>query len=313
MVKKADWIWMDGKFVRWDEANVHVLTHSLHYGLAAFEGIRCYKTEDGRAAVWALKAHIRRLFESAHILGMKIGHSREEIARACVETLKRNDQREGYIRPLVYLGVGAMGVFPADNPVRVAIATWPWGAYLGEDALKKGIRAKVSSFTRMSVNAFMTKAKATGSYINGVVAKMEARKLGYEEAILLDAQGYVAEGTGENTFAVRDGEIRTTPTASILRGITRETIMEIAREKGYPILEARITRDELYTADEVFFTGTAAEVTPIREIDDRTIGTGSPGPVTLALQKAYFDAVYGRDEKRRRMLTYLDAEGGEIG
>ncbi len=305
MVKQSDWIWMDGKWVKWDEANVHILTHSLHYGLAVFEGIRAYQTHDGRTAVWHLDEHIRRLFESAHILMLKIPFSKQAIAEACVESIRKNGLKECYLRPLVYLGYGAMGVYPADNPIRVSIVVWPWGAYLGEDAIKKGIRVRVSSFTRMHVNAFMTKAKATGSYINGVVAKMDAKRAGYDEAVMLDAQGYVTEGSGENIFVVRDGEIRTSPVSSILRGITRQTVIELARERGWTVLESPISRDELYTADEVFFTGTAAEVTPVREVDDRQVGEGRPGKVTKAMQEAFFASVLGKDEKRAKYLTFV--------
>ncbi|MBI5238460.1 MAG: branched-chain amino acid transaminase, partial [Deltaproteobacteria bacterium] len=262
---KGKKIWMDGRLVDWDKANVHILTHALHYGLGVFEGIRCYRRSDGRSAIFRLKEHTERLFESAHIMMLEIPFSRDEIDSAIIKTLKANGLKEGYIRPIVYLGAGSMGVLPKDNPVRVSIAAWAWGAYLGEDALKKGIRVKVSTYCRHHVNSMMTKAKVTGHYVNSILAKREAVRDGYDEALLLDTEGYVSEGSGENIFIVKDGVLKTTPLTSNLKGITRDTVMAIARDKGLIVREERFTRDELYISDEAFFTGTAAEITPIRE------------------------------------------------
>jgi branched-chain amino acid aminotransferase len=298
-------IWMDGRLVPWDDANVHVLTHTLHYGLGVFEGIRCYRTADGRSAVFRLAEHVRRLFESAHINLMKIPFTPAQIEAAIGETLRANGMKEGYIRPLVYIGHGAMGLNPGDNPVRVAIATWPWGKYLGDEGMELGIRAKISTFSRHHVNAKMTKGKTCGDYVNSILAKREALLDGYDEAILLDTQGLVSEASGENIFVVRGGEIRTPPLPTVLDGITRNTIIALARDKGIPLHESPIARDELYIADEVFMTGTAAEVTPVREIDRRQIGEGRRGPITKALQTAFFDVVAGKDRKYEGWLTYV--------
>jgi branched-chain amino acid aminotransferase len=302
---RGEKIWMDGRLVPWDEATVHVLTHTLHYGLGVFEGIRCYGTADGRSAVFRLGEHVRRLFESAHINLLRVPFAPPAIEVAVLETLRANGMREGYIRPLVFLGHGAMGLNPGDNPVRVAIATWPWGKYLGEEGMERGIRAKVSTFARHHVNAKMSKGKTCGDYVNSILAKREALLDGYDEAILLDTQGLVAEASGENLFLVRDGELRTPPLPSVLAGITRDAILALARDKGIPVAQGPIARDELYIADEVFLTGTAAEVTPVREIDRRQIGAGSRGPVTRTLQAAFFDVVAGRDRKYEGWLTYL--------
>jgi branched-chain amino acid aminotransferase len=302
MLQATEKIWMDGKFVDWQQANVHVLTHSLHYGLAAFEGIRCYKGRSG-SAIFRLTEHVDRLFESAHIAMMKIPFEKKQIADAIVETVRVNRLAACYIRPLVFIGHGMMGVYPGDNPIRVAIAAWPWGTYLGEEALAKGIRAKVSSFARHHVNVSMTRAKLSGHYINSILAKCEVKDAGYDEAILLDPDGYVAEGTGENVFIVRHGRLLTTPLTSILEGITRNTIMELARERNIPVVEERFTRDALYTAEEMFLTGTAAEVTPVREVDGRRIGRGTPGPITQDLQKAFFAIVGGDDASHAGWLT----------
>ena len=301
----GDKIWLDGRMVDWDDANVHILTHTLHYGLGVFEGIRCYRTDDGRSAVFRLTDHIRRLFESAHINLLRIPYTREEIIGAVLDSLRANRLAEGYIRPLVFVGGGAMGLNPADNPIRVAVAVWPWGKYLGEEGMERGIRAKVSTFTRHFVNAKMTKGKTCGDYVNSILAKRESLLDGYDEAIMLDPQGLVSEASGENLFAVRDGVIRTPPLQTVLEGITRASVIEIARGKGMPVVEDSITRDELYVADEVFLTGTAAEVTPIREIDHRRIGEGKRGPVTMTLQEAFFDVVSGRDKKREAWLTFV--------
>jgi len=305
MVEKVEKIWMDGRFVPWEDANIHILTHSLHYGLAVFEGIRCYLCHDGKSAVFRLREHIDRLFDSAQIGDIKIPFSKKHIIEACKETLRVNKLKEGYIRPIVFIGEGVMGVYPGDNPIHVSIITWSWGAYLGEGAIEKGIRVKVSSYTRHHVNVMMTKAKICGNYVNSVLAKREALKLGYDEALMLDTEGYVSEASGENIFMVKNGLLKTTPLTSILPGITRDSVIQIARSKKIPILEERFTRDELYTAQEAFFTGTAAELTPIREVDDRMIGDGKPGPITKELQSAFFNVVKGKDPEFGEWLDYL--------
>jgi branched-chain amino acid aminotransferase len=297
-------IWMDGSFVNWADANVHVLTHSLHYGLAAFEGIRCYKGKSG-SAIFKLQEHVDRLFDSAHIGMMTIPYDKKQVTEAIVETVRVNKLDACYIRPLVYIGYGAMGVYPGDNPIKLAIAAWKWGSYLGDDALANGMRARVSSFTRHHVNVSMTRGKISGYYVNSILAKQEAKVDGYDEAILLDPEGYVSEGTGENIFLVRKGRIKTTPLTSILEGITRNAVIDLAREQGVVVLEERFTRDEMYIADEVFVTGTAAELTPVREIDNRRIGMGKPGPITLALQKRFFSIVRGEDPSHESWLTRI--------
>jgi branched-chain amino acid aminotransferase len=304
MLEPVEKIWMDGEFVAWQDANVHILTHSLHYGLAAFEGIRCYKGQSG-SAIFRLQEHVDRLFDSAHIGMMAMPYDKKQIAEAIIDTVRVNRLDACYIRPLVYIGYGAMGVHPGNNPIRVAIAVWKWGAYLGDDALANGMRACVSSFTRHHVNVSMTKGKISGYYVNSILAKRDAKASGFDEAILLDAEGYVSEGSGENVFIVRKGKLKTTPLTSILEGITRNSVIELARERKIPVVEERFTRDEMYIADEVFVTGTAAELTPVREIDNRTIGTGKPGPVTLALQKAFFSIVRGEDPAHESWLTRI--------
>ncbi len=295
---------MDGKLVDWDKAQVHVLTHTLHYGLGMFEGIRCYKTEKG-SAIFRLDEHVDRLFASAHIFNIEIPYSRKEIRDAIIKTVKINKLKECYIRPLVYIGYGAMGLYPKGNPISVAIAAWPWGAYLGDEGIDKGIRIQVSSFTRHHVNSSMTRAKVCGYYVNSQIAKKEAIAGGFDEALLLDPEGYVSEGSGENIFIVRNGQIKTTPLTTILEGITRDSIMKIARDNKIPVLEERFTRDEIYIADEAFFTGTAAEVTPIREIDNRKIGVGSRGTITKKLQSIFFDVVKGKNKKYESWLTRI--------
>jgi branched-chain amino acid aminotransferase len=295
-------IWMDGSFVDWADAKVHVLTHSLHYGLAAFEGLRCYKGRSG-SAIFKLHEHVDRLFESAHIGMMTIPYEKKQVAEAIVETVRINKLEACYIRPLVYIGYGAMGVYPGDNPIKLAIAAWKWGSYLGDEALANGMRACVSSFTRHHVNVSMTRGKISGYYVNSILAKREAKSNGYDEAILLDPDGYVSEGTGENIFIVRKGRLKTTPLTSILEGITRNAVIELASEQGTVVLQERFTRDEMYIADEVFVTGTAAELTPVREIDSRRIGTGKPGPLTSALQKRFFAIVRGEDASHESWLT----------
>jgi len=303
----SDKIWMDGAFIPWGEANVHVLTHTLHYGVGVFEGIRCYACEDGRSAIFRLTEHNERLFDSAHILGLRIPFSPEEMIKACIDTVRVNELKECYIRPIVFVGEGDRGLHARSNPIRVAIAAWPWGAYLGEEGLKYGIRVKTSSFQRFNVNTLMTKAKAVGTYLNAILAGQEVWDLGYDEALLLDTDGYVAEGPGENIFVIRKGVVKTPPlSSSILPGITRDTIITLLRDSGYQVLEERITRDEVYIANEVFFTGSAAEVTPIREVDDRKIRGVVPGEVTKTLQQRFADITKGKDEKYFHWLTFVE-------
>jgi branched-chain amino acid aminotransferase len=304
MIQKTEKIWMDGRFVDWDNANVHILTHTLHYGLGVFEGIRCYDTKKG-PAIFRLDEHIERLFSSAHIFLMEIPFSEKEIKEAIIRTVKVNKIRECYIRPLAYIGYGAMGLYPKENPVNVSIAVWPWGAYLGDDGLNKGIRVRTSSFIRSHVNANMTRGKVCGYYVNSQLAKKEAIAGGYDEAVLLDTEGYVSEGSGENIFIVRKGKMKTTPLTSILEGITRNSIIQIAHDLKIKVTEERFTRDELYISDEAFFTGTAAEVTPIREVDGRVIGAGKPGEITKKLQSVFFDVVKGKNKKYESWLTYV--------
>jgi branched-chain amino acid aminotransferase len=304
MVEKTRKIWMDGTLVDWDQAQVHVLTHTLHYGLGVFEGIRCYKTAKG-PAIFRLQEHIERLLGSAHIFMMQCPYGEKEVREAILATVRENGLEECYVRPLLFIGDGGMGLYVSDNPVRLAVAAWPWGAYLGEEGLKKGIRVKVSSFIRGHVNSNMTMAKVCGYYVNSQLAKKEAKSCGYDEALLLDTEGYVSEGSGENIFIVRNGVLKTTPLTSILEGITRDSVMRIARDEGIPVVEERFTRDEVYIAEEAFLTGTAAEITPIRELDGRRIGPGRPGPVTGKLQQIFFDAVLGRSDRYREWLTFL--------
>jgi len=308
MIQETSKIWMDGSFVDWKDATVHVLTHTLHYGLGVFEGIRCYATVDG-PAVFRLPEHVERLYASARISALRVPHPPEEITAAILETIRVNGLEAGYIRPLVYVGYGAMGLYPGRNPVRVAIAVWPWGAYLGDDGLAAGIRVKTSSFTRQHVNVSMTKAKVCGNYTNSILGKVEAVGDGYDEALFLDATGHVAEGSGENLFVVRRGKLLTPPAAAVLEGITRDAVLAIAAAQGIEVSEEPLTRDQVYVADEAFFTGTAAEITPIREIDGRTIGPGTPGPVTRAVQTAFFRAVRGEDPAWRSWLTPVPRSG----
>jgi branched-chain amino acid aminotransferase len=300
---KADHIWIDGKLVPFSESKVHVLTHALHYGIGVFEGIRAYRTADGRSAIFRLREHLQRLHDSAHVVLMTVPFDVPALERACVEVLRANRLDAGYLRPLAFFGAGAMGV-GAQNPVQVIVAAWPWGAYLSEEGLAKGIRAKVSSFTRMHVNVQMVRAKISGQYVNSFLATREAALSGYEEAILLDTEGYVAEGAGENLFIVKNGVLQTPPLSSaVLAGITRDSVLTIARDMGIPVKEEKFTRDTMYLADELFMTGTAAEVTPVREVDNRRIGTGSPGPVTKRIQESYFKAVRGEEPRYREWLT----------
>jgi len=304
MIQKTDKIWMDGKLVPWDEAQVHVLTHALHYGLGVFEGIRCYETPKG-PAVFRLREHVKRLVTSAHIFMMDLPFTEDEICEAVIETVRVNKVKECYIRPIAFIGYGAMGLFVKDNPINVVVALWPWGTYLGEEGLEKGISIKTSSFVRSHVNTNMTRAKVTGYYVNSQLAKREALMSGYDEALLLDSDGYVSEGSGENIFVVRNGMLKTTPPTSILEGITRESIIIMAGDEGISVKEERFTRDEVYIADEAFFTGTAAEITPIRALDGRKIGAGGRGPITKKLQDIFFDAVKGKSPKYEHWLTYV--------
>jgi branched-chain amino acid aminotransferase len=304
-LKPVDKIWLDGHLVPFRDAQVHVLTHTLHYGVGAFEGIRCYKRADGRSAVFRLREHIDRLFDSCHICSMDVPYTREQVVQACLETLRVNHMTEAYLRPLVFLGDGALGLGTTENPVRVMIAVYEWGAYLGDEGLRKGIRAKISSFVRGGLNSTMSKGKICGQYVNSVLAKREAMKAGYAEAIMLDTFGHVCEASGENIFIVKNGRIKTPPLSSaILAGITRDSIITIARDLGLQVDEQTFARDELYLADEVFLCGTAAELTPVREIDDRKIGIGECGPVTRRLQEAYFEAAKGKDGASK--ATYPD-------
>ena len=305
MVEKAKFIWFDGKMIPWDQAQVHVLTHTLHYGLGVFEGIRAYQCHDGRTAIFRLKEHTRRLFDSAHVMMLKIPFSQDEINNACCELVRVNDQKSAYIRPLVFLGEGVMGLNPTGSPVQVAVVSWVWGAYLGDEGLRHGIRVKTSSFIRHHVNIMMTKTKTVGNYVNSIMAKLEAVNAGYDEALLLDTEGYVCEASGENIFIVRDGVIKTPPLTSILSGITRDCVFTIAKDLGFKTKEERFSRDELYLADEAFFTGTAAEITPIREVDARVIGLGEPGPITKQIQETYFAAVKGENVRYEQWLTYI--------
>ncbi len=297
-------IWMDGKLVPWDEANVHILTHTLHYGTGVFEGIRCYKTAKG-PAVFRHGEHIDRLFDSAHILGYEIPHSKAEVMEAVRATIKENALKECYIRPLAWLGTEGRGLNPIGITVHLAIAAWEWGAYLGAEALEKGIKVMTSSITRHHPNISFTKSKATGWYLNSVLAKQDAVQNGFDEALLLDPLGNVAEGSGENFFIVRDGMIKTPPLVSVLEGITRKSIMQIAKDNGIEVSESYFSRDEVYIADEAFFTGTAAELTPVCELDRRKIGEGKRGPLTKKLQTIFFDAIKGKNGKYSEWLDIL--------
>ena len=303
-------IWFDGELVPWREANVHVLTHTLHYGVGVFEGMRAYATPRG-AAIFRLHDHTRRMFSSAHILGMRLPYAFDEINEACVTVVRENGLSEAYIRPICFYGSEGMGLRANNLSVHVAVAAWEWGAYLGAEGLEQGIRIRTSSFTRHHVNISMCKAKAVGHYINSILALHEALDCGYDEALLLDNEGYVAEGSGENIFIVRAGTLYTPDLTSALEGVTRDTILVFARELGLEVKEKRLTRDEVYIADEAFFTGSAAEVTPVVELDNRTIGSGRRGPVTSKLQTMFFDQVQGRKVRRPEWLTYV-AEAAEV-
>lgn len=297
-------IWFDGEMVPWREAKVHVLTHTLHYGMGVFEGVRAYEAEGG-TAIFRLQEHTNRLFDSAHIMNMKIPFSKEELNEAQRAAVRENNLPSAYIRPMVFYGSEAMGLRATGLKVHVIVAAWSWGAYMGKEALEAGIKVRTSSYTRHHVNISMTRAKANGPYFNSMLALQEALSGGADEALLLDAQGYVAEGSGENIFVIKDGVIYTPMLTSCLNGITRNTIFALASELGLEVKEKLLTRDEVYIADEAFFTGTAAEVTPIRELDGRTIGAGRRGPITTKLQQMYFDTVMGRHAQRREWLTLV--------
>lgn len=297
-------IWYDGKMVNWRDATTHVLTHTLHYGMGVFEGVRAYKTDKG-TAIFRLKEHTDRLFRSAHILQMKMPYSKEQLMEAQKAAVRENHLESAYMRPMAFYGAEAMGISAKTLSTHVIVAAWKWGAYMGQDALDNGIRVKTSSFSRHHVNITMCKAKANGNYMNSILAHQEAALDGYDEALLLDVDGFVAEGSGENIFIIRNGKLYTPDLTSALEGITRDTIVQLAAEIGLSVIEKRITRDEVYSADEAFFTGTAAEVTPIRELDRRSIGSGTAGPITKQLQKLYFDAVTGKSAKHADWLTLV--------
>jgi branched-chain amino acid aminotransferase len=302
MADRDGYIWYDGKLVPWRNATTHVLTHSLHYGLAVFEGVRAYNTVNG-TAIFRVREHTDRLFNSAHVYMMKIPYTRAQLIEAQIEVVRANNLESCYLRPIAFYGSEKMGVSPRGLSVHVAIAAWPWGAYLGEEGLLKGIRVKTSSFARHHVNVSMCRAKYSGTYPNSILANLEATEDGYDEGLLLDVDGFVAEGAGENIFIVKNGKLYEPELTSALIGITRDTVIQLAGDMGYTVEARRITRDDLYLADEAFFTGTAAEVTPIREVDNRTIGSGSRGPVTAKLQKAFFDLVNGKHKRSKDWLT----------
>jgi branched-chain amino acid aminotransferase len=306
-IQPVDKIWMDGKLLDWEDATVHVLTHALHYGSGAFEGVRAYETSRG-PAIFRLSDHVRRLFRSCHVYQMEIPFSQEEVFQAVVDTVRANGLRSCYIRPLVYRGYGEMGLNPLFAPVNVTVACWPWGSYLGDEGLQKGVRAKISSWKRTDHNILPPGAKATGQYINSGLAKVEAVNAGYDEAIMLNMAGYVTDGSGENVFIVKDGALHTPPfQAGCLDGITRDSIMAIARDMGLTVHERNLSRLDLYTADEAFYTGTAAEVVPIREVDDRAVGSNGPGRITKELQRVFFAAAHGEDPRYESWLTFVEA------
>jgi branched-chain amino acid aminotransferase len=304
-VQQADLIWHNGEMVAWEDAKVHVLTHGLHYGTGVFEGIRAYETPKG-PGIFRHHDHLERLFKSAELYYMPVPYTLEELRQATHELIAANELRECYVRPIVFRGYGQMGLYPLDAPVDVSIAAWPWGAYLGEEGKQAGIRAKVASWRRIPHDALIPHAKASGQYLNSVLAKIEASKAGYQEAILLDHQGFVCEGSGENIYVVREGTILTPPqTAGILDGISRKSVIQIARDLGYGVVERDLARAELYLAEEVFLTGTAAELVPVREIDDHAIGTGDPGPITRQLRSVFDDALHGRDARYAEWLDVV--------
>ncbi|KES13732.1 MULTISPECIES: branched-chain amino acid transaminase [Snodgrassella] len=304
MADQDGFIWFNGNLVEWRNAQTHVLTHTLHYGMGVFEGVRAYETQNG-TAIFRLQDHTKRLFNSAKITGMHLPFTMEEINQAHIEVVKANKLASCYFRPMAFYGSNKLGVAPDQNDVQVIVAAWPWGAYLGEEGMQKGIRVQISSFTRHHPNITMIKAKANGNYMNSIMANTEATRNGYDEAIMLDSNGFVAEGSGENIFIVNDGKLYTPALDAALDGITRRTVMAIAADMNLTVTEKHITRDEVYCADEVFFTGTAAEVTPIREVDGRVIGCGSRGTLTTEIQQRYFDIVHGKNTKYESWLTYI--------
>ncbi|MFZ9670288.1 MAG: branched-chain amino acid transaminase [Burkholderiaceae bacterium] len=304
MSDRDGWIWMDGQFVAWRDAQIHVLTHTLHYGMGVFEGIRAYETPTG-SAIFRLAEHTQRFLNSAKIFQMKVGFDAATLAEATKEVVRRNNLKSCYIRPIAWIGSEKLGISASTNTIHVAIAAWPWGAYLGEDGLNKGIRVKTSSFSRHHVNVSLVRAKACGYYINSILAHQEVASMGYDEALLLDTDGYASEGSGENLFVIRNGKLYTPDLASCLDGITRDAVLTMAKDMGIEVIEKRITRDEIYCADEAFFTGTAAEVTPIRELDDRVIGNGGRGPITKKIQDLFFDVVSGKAPAYSHWLATL--------
>ena len=305
-MNEAKYIWINGEFIPWNEAKVHVLTHTLHYGNGVIEGTKAYKTDKGYA-IFRLTEHTKRLLESGKMTLLNIPYSVEELNQAQIELIRKNEfsGENVYLRPFAFVGYGIMGLYHKGAPVETAVAAWEWGAYLGEEGLRKGIRLKISSFTRPANTSNMGKAKATANYLNSQMAKYEAVECGYDEALLLDDQGYVAEASGAGFFMVRDGKLISPPNDNSLESITQKTIIELAEDMGYEIIRRRVTREEVYVAEEAFLTGTAAELTPVREIDARIIGNGARGPITEKLQSAYFDVVYGRNEKYQHYLTYV--------
>jgi len=305
MEDRDGFIWFNDKFVPWREAKAHVLTHTLHYGLGVFEGVRAYETKKG-AAIFRLEDHTKRLFNSAHIVGMKLPFNATKINQAQKDSISKNNLKSGYIRPMAFYGAESMGISAKELSTNVIVAAWNWGAYMGQEALESGIKVKTSSFSRHHVNSTMTKAKANGNYMNSIIAHQEATNDGYDEALLLDTQGFIAEGTGENIFIVKNGNLYTPTLSSALEGITRDTVITIAKDLNVEVVEKNITRDEIYTADEAFFTGTAAEVTPIKELDTRLIGKGKRGPLTEEIQKIYFDIVKGDNSDYEHWLSYVD-------
>jgi branched-chain amino acid aminotransferase len=310
-VEQADLIWHNGELVAWEDAKIHVLTHGLHYGTSVFEGERAYETQRG-TAIFRHRDHLERLLKSAELYYMPVPYGIDQLRAATHELIAANGLSECYIRPIVYRGYGQMGLYPLDAPVDVSIAVWPWGAYLGEAGKLQGVRAKVASWRRIPHDSLIPHAKASGQYLNSVLAKIESSKAGYEEAILLDARGFVSEGTGENIYALREGRLVTPPqTASILDGISRRSVIKIARDLGYEVVERDLARAELYLADEVFLSGTAAELVPVREVDDHPIGTGEPGPVTREIQRVFEDALHGRDPRYEEWLDVVEVPSGQ--
>jgi branched-chain amino acid aminotransferase len=303
MADRDGFIWMDGKLIDWRDAKIHVLTHTLHYGMGVFEGVRAYQLQDKSTAIFRLQEHTERLFNSAKIFNIKIPFDAVTVAEAQKEVVRANKLASCYLRPIAWIGSEKLGIAAKSNTIHLAIAAWPWGAYLGEEGLAKGIKVKTSSFTRHHVNVTMTRSKASGHYINSIMANAEATEAGYDEALLLDTEGYVSEGAGENVFIVKKGKIYTPDVASCLDGITRDSVITIAKDLGYAVIEKRITRDEMYCADEAFFTGTAAEVTPIRDLDGRQIGAGQRGPVTEKIQSSFFEAVAGKNARYAAWLS----------